>query len=237
MKEERFFYDEALSGELPEEEARHALRVLRLQTGDEIRLMDGKGAFLRAEITTATGHRCFYRILSSEPQQPAWSGYIHLAMAPTKMNERVEWMAEKATEIGFDELSFLDCQFSERHVMKIDRIDRILVSSVKQSHKARKPKLNEMIDFRRFVEMPREGDKYICHCYDGFGEKPLLDKVVESGHKCTVLIGPEGDFSVEEVQLAIDNGYKCVSLGRSRLRTETAALAAVHIIHLKNEIE
>lgn len=236
MKEERFFYDEALLGELPEEEARHALRVLRLQTGDEIRLMDGKGNFLHAEITTATGHRCFYRILSTELQQPAWSGYIHLAMAPTKMNERVEWMAEKATEIGFDELSFLDCQFSERHVMKTDRIDRILVSAVKQSHKARKPKLNEMTDFRHFIETPRDGDKYICHCYDGFGEKPLLNDVVERGKESTVLIGPEGDFSIEEVKFAVANGYRCVSLGKSRLRTETAALAAVHIMHLKNEI-
>ena len=238
MKEERFFYDPEVSGELPKEEAHHALKVLRLGDGDEIRLMDGKGTFYRATITAATGHRLLYQIDEAEPQQPAWKGHLHLAMAPTKLMDRVEWFAEKATEIGFDELSFLDCQFSERRVVKEERIDKILISAMKQSHKAWKPQLNGMTRFKDFINQEREGDKFICHCYEesdiGDGEKPLLFDVLREGVPTTVLIGPEGDFSVEEVRYALQNGYKSVTLGRSRLRTETAALVAVHMMQLRN---
>lgn len=241
MKEERFFYDPQVSGELPSEEAHHAVRVLRLQVGDEIRLMDGKGTFYRATITAATGHRCLYRIEETLPQQPAWQGHLHLAMAPTKLMDRVEWFAEKATEIGFDELTFLDCQFSERRVVKEERIEKILVSAMKQSHKAWKPMLNEMKRFGDFIKQEREGDKFICHCYDmedveQNSSKPLLMEVLRRGVDTTVLIGPEGDFSLDEVRLALQNGYHSVSLGRSRLRTETAALASVHMMQLKNSI-
>lgn len=241
MKEERFFYDPQVSGELPSEEAHHAVRVLRLQVGDEIRLMDGKGTFYRAVITAATGHRCLYRIEETQAQQPAWQGHLHLAMAPTKLMDRVEWFAEKATEIGFDELTFLDCQFSERRVVKEERIEKILVSAMKQSHKAWKPMLNEMKRFGDFIKQEREGDKFICHCYDmkdveQNSSKPLLMEVLRRGVDTTVLIGPEGDFSLDEVRLALQNGYHSVSLGRSRLRTETAALASVHMMQLKNSI-
>ena len=172
------------------------------------------------------------------PQQPDWKGHLHLAMAPTKLMDRVEWFAEKATEIGFDELSFLDCQFSERRVVKEERIDKILISAMKQSHKAWKPQLNGMQRFRDFINQEREGDKFICHCYEesdiGDGEKPLLFDVLREGVPTTVLIGPEGDFSIEEVKYALQNGYKSVTLGRSRLRTETAALVAVHMMQLRN---
>lgn len=241
MKEERFFYDPQVSGELPSEEAHHAVRVLRLQVGDEIRLMDGKGTFYRAVITAATGHRCLYRIEETQAQQPAWQGHLHLAMAPTKLMDRVEWFAEKATEIGFDELTFLDCQFSERRVVKEERIEKILVSAMKQSHKAWKPMLNEIKRFGDFIKQEREGDKFICHCYDmkdveQYSSKPLLMEVLRRGVDTTVLIGPEGDFSLDEVRLALQNGYHSVSLGRSRLRTETAALASVHMMQLKNSI-
>ena len=241
MKEERFFYDPQVSGELPREEAHHAIRVLRQQVGDEIKLMDGKGTFYRAVITAATGHRCLYRIEETLPQQPAWQGHLHLAMAPTKLMDRVEWFAEKATEIGFDELTFLDCQFSERRVVKEERIEKILVSAMKQSHKAWKPMLNEMKRFGDFIKQEREGDKFICHCYDmkdveQNSSKPLLMEVLRRGVDTTVLIGPEGDFSLDEVRLALQNGYHSVSLGRSRLRTETAALASVHMMQLKNSI-
>lgn len=241
MKEERFFYDPEVNGELPSEEAHHVVRVLRQQVGDEIKLMDGKGTFYRATITAATGHRCLYRIEETLPQQPAWQGHLHLAMAPTKLMDRVEWFAEKATEIGFDELTFLDCQFSERRVVKEERIDKILVSAMKQSRKAWKPKLNGMTPFERFVKNDCKGDKFICHCYneediEEGGEKPLLMNVLRSGADTTVLIGPEGDFSIDEVRLALQHGYRSVSLGRSRLRTETAALVAVHTMQLKNTL-
>ena len=240
MKEVRFFYvpDARNCIELPSEEANHATRVLRLKEGDELFLMDGEGYFFRAIITVATNHRCLYKIIDCMPQQPAWKGHLHLAMAPTKLMDRVEWFAEKATEIGFDELSFLDCQFSERRVVKEERIDKILISAMKQSHKAWKPKLNGMTRFKDFINQDREGDKFICHCYEesdiGDGEKPLLFDVLREGVPTTVLIGPEGDFSVEEVKYALQNGYKSVTLGRSRLRTETAALVAVHMMQLRN---
>ena len=252
MKEERYFYDPLVSGELPQEEAHHAVKVLRLQTGDEMWLMDGCGIFYRAEITAATGHRCLYRIVETLPQEPVWQGHLHLAMAPTKLMDRVEWFAEKATEIGFDELTFLDCQFSERRVVKEERIDRILVSAMKQSRKACKPKLNGMQRFRDFIKQEREGDKFICHCYElttddrlppaperseeQTTDKELLFDVLRPGVPTTVLIGPEGDFSIEEVRLALQNGYRGVSLGKSRLRTETAALVAVHMMQLKNAL-
>lgn len=239
MKEERFFYDPSLSGELPQEEAHHAVKVLRLQSGDEINLMDGRGTFCQAVITSASNHHCRYEIKVREPQQPAWKGHLHLAMAPTKLMDRVEWFAEKATEIGFDELTFLDCQFSERRVVKTERIDKILVSAMKQSHKAWKPQLNEMTPFGRFVTTPRPGDFFICHCYDQSdvsdkSEKPFLLDLLNPGRPATVLVGPEGDFSIDEVRLAEANGFRSVTLGHSRLRTETAALVAVHLMQLKN---
>ena len=242
MKEVRYFYapEAANSTELPSDEAGHALRVLRLGVGDEILLADGQGCFYRATITAATGHRCTYRIEETLPQEPAWKGHLHLAMAPTKLMDRVEWFAEKATEIGFDELSFLDCQFSERRVVKEERINKILISAMKQSHKAWKPRLNRMQRFRDFIAQERDGDKFICHCYDesDIGETPkaFLFDILQPGNPSTVLIGPEGDFSVDEVRLALQNGYRSVSLGRSRLRTETAALVAVHMMQLKSTL-
>lgn len=240
MKEVRFFYDSEMNGCLPEDEAKHAVRVLRLAIGDEIHLMDGRGTFYRARITSASNHKCCYQVIETHPQLPDWMGHLHLAMAPTKLNDRVEWFAEKATEIGFDELSFLDCQFSERKVIKTDRIDRILISAMKQSHKAVKPTLNEMCSFRKFVELERSGDKFICHCYNqddvqSGTDKPNLLDVIRPGEATTILVGPEGDFSLEEVRLALQNGYRSVSLGRSRLRTETAALVAVHLMQIKNQ--
>lgn len=247
-KELRFFYTPNVDSlELPQDEAQHALRVLRLGVGDELNLMDGQGNFVHAEITTATGHRCLYRIINKVEQPRPWRGSVHLAMAPTKLNDRTEWFVEKATEIGCDEFSFLNCQFSERKVLKTDRVEKIVVSAAKQSHKAWMPKVNEMTAFRRFVEQDRPGQKFICHCYDqsdvtgGVEElsdcasKPHLKDVVDADGPCTVLIGPEGDFSIDEVRLAQQHGYQSVSLGTSRLRTETAALVAVHIMQLKKQ--
>lgn len=221
------------SNELPEEEAAHAIRVLRLQTGDEVMLTDGQGNFYRAEISTATNKRCLVRVLETIAQEPLWSGYLHIAMAPTKNMDRTEWFAEKATEIGFDEVTFLNCRFSERRVIKTERISKILISAIKQSLKARLPKLNEMTDFDRFIAQPFDGQKFIAHCYEG--EKPLLKDIIRKGENALVMIGPEGDFSEEEVKKAIGQGFQPTSLGRSRLRTETAALVACHILNLENQ--
>lgn len=225
--------DITVSNELPEEEAGHCLRVLRLNIGDEIILTDGKGYFYKAVITAATGKRCQVKVTETIGQEPFWNGHLHLAMAPTKNMDRIEWLAEKATEIGFDELSFLNCRFSERKVIKTERVDKIVVSAVKQSLKARKPVVNEMTDFARFLQRSFGGQKFIAHCYEG--DKPLLKDVIVPGEDVVVLIGPEGDFSREEVEKAEAAGFRSVSLGRSRLRTETAALVAVHIMNLYNQ--
>ena len=236
MKEVRFFYapDAATSTELPQEEAMHALRVLRLKAGDEMMLMDGKGSFYRAEVTLAHTHHCFYEIKESLPQQPQWKGRVHLAIAPTKLMDRIEWMTEKAVEIGVDELSFLNCQFSERRVVKVPRIDKIVVSAVKQSRKAWKPAVNEIVSFADFIAQPREGRKYIAHCYDEIPRTYLYEELQKPSDTddALVLIGPEGDFSIDEVRKAVASGYQSVHLGESRLRTETAGLAAVMMMQL-----
>jgi len=240
-KEIRYFYDPQMTGELPQEEAQHAVRVLRLGKGDDINLMDGKGTYYSAEITTATNHKCLYKVFDEQPQDPAWCGHLCLGMAPTKLNDRVEWFAEKATEIGVDEFAWLDCQFSERKVLKTERVDKIVISAMKQSHKAWKPEVMEMTPFHKFVQSERPGQKFICHCYDQCdidgetGEKPHLMDVIDGEQDCTVLIGPEGDFSVEEVRLAQQYGYRSVTLGKSRLRTETAGLCAVHMMQMKHQ--
>ena len=221
------------SHELPEEEAAHALRVLRLQPGDEVMLTDGKGNFHRARISLAAHKRCLVDILETLPQPPLWSGHLHIALAPTKNMDRTEWFAEKATEIGIDELTFLNCRYSERKVLKTERIVKILVSAVKQSLKARTPRLNEMTDFKTFIRQPFQGQKFIAHCHEG--EKTPLKDLVRKGEEAVVLIGPEGDFSEEEVRLAEEAGFIPVSLGPSRLRTETAALVACHILNLLNQ--
>ena len=236
MKEERFFYQPDIEvGELTKEDTQHAVRVLRMKEGDELWLMDGRGVFYRAEISSASNHKCAYHILETLPQERTWLGHLHIAMAPTKLNDRTEWMAEKATEVGVDEFSFLDCQFSERRNLKTERIDKIVVSAMKQSHKAWKPVVNDMLSFAQFVKEERKGQKYICHCYEG--ERPNLFDVLKKGEDATVMIGPEGDFSIEEVRLAESLGWKSVSLGKSRLRTETAALMAVTMMQLKNQIQ
>lgn len=239
MKEVRFFYvpDAAQVNELPADEAMHAMRVLRLKGGDELFLMDGVGNFYRAQVTIAATHHCYYEILEVLPQERQWKGHFHLAIAPTKMMDRMEWMVEKATEVGVDEISFLNCAFSERRVVKNPRIEKIIVSAMKQSHKAWKPVLNEMSTFAHFIEQPRSGVKYIAHCYDEIPRVNLFDELRKTPDETemTVLVGPEGDFSIDEVRQAVDHGYQSVSLGTSRLRTETAGLSAVMMMQLSKQ--
>ncbi len=254
MKEVRFFYTpKPEEGQLPSDEAQHALRVLRLQMGDEMFLMDGQGVFHRAVITAADNHHCRYRILESVPQTPEWMGSIHVAVAPTKNMDRMEWLVEKATEIGMDRFSLLDCRFSERRIVKTERLEKIVVAAMKQSHKAWKPVLDEMMPFQKFIRRADLPDqRFIAHCYPesdihpdgpanpvdgGFATVPttpfLLD-ILKPQTPALVLIGPEGDFSIDEVRDAEAAGFRSISLGRSRLRTETAALAAVHLMRLAN---
>ena len=219
--------------ELSEEEAAHALRVLRLSIGAELEITDGKGNLYKAVISSIAGKHCYVEAKEVLPMPKGWNGNIHIAVAPTKNMDRIEWFAEKATEIGLDALTFVNCRFSERKVIKTERVERIVVSAMKQSLKYSKPVVDDMVDFKKFISQERSGEKYIAHCYDG--EKNMLKDIHQAGCDATVLIGPEGDFSPEEVKMAMEAGYNPVSLGNSRLRTETAALAACHILMLKNE--
>jgi len=236
MKETRYFYvpNAECSNELPAEEAAHASRVLRLESGDEVFLIDGAGCFFKAQLTLVTKSRCLYDIVERLPQEKKWRGRIAIAMAPTKVIDRVEWTLEKATEIGVDEFSLLNCTFSERRNVKLERLDKIVVAAVKQSRKAWKPLLNDIQSFEHFVKQPRKGVKYIAHCYAEIDKKDLYNELTQLNcdEEVTILIGPEGDFSIEEVRLAMSQGYVSVSLGQSRLRTETAALAATMIAQL-----
>ena len=240
MKETRFFYvpDAETQQELPSDEASHAVRVLRLKEGDELMLMDGKGCFYRAVVTVASNHHCLYRILEKQPQPPQWQGHVHLAIAPTKMMDRMEWMTEKATEVGFDELSFLDCQFSERRNLKLERIRKIVVAAVKQSHKAYMPEVNDMTPFKPFIASHTAGHRYIAHCYQEVARVNLFDELcqLQPSDDAMVLIGPEGDFSIDEVRSAVSAGFVSVDLGKSRLRTETAGLSAVMMMQLAKQI-
>jgi 16S rRNA (uracil1498-N3)-methyltransferase len=239
MKEIRFFYvpDAVNQSELPADEAAHALRVLRLHEGDEMVLMDGVGCYYRAEVTLAHGHHCQYAIRETLPQERQWYGNVHLAIAPTKMMDRMEWMIEKAVEIGVDEISFLNCQFSERTIVKMPRAEKIVIAATKQSRKPWLTELHEMVNFDTFVRQPRNCCKYIAHCYEEIPRSYLFDELRQPSdmRDAMVLIGPEGDFSIDEVRLAVANGYKSVHLGNSRLRTETAGLAAVMMMQLSKE--
>ena len=197
-------------------------------------LMDGVGNFYRAEVTLAHTKHCLYDIKEIMPQQPQWLGHIHLAIAPTKMMERMEWLVEKAVEVGVDEISFLNCQFSERRIVKLPRLDKIVIAATKQSHKAWKTVLNDITPFKDFIDQPREGGKYIAHCYEEIQRTSLFDHLRQTNapQDATVLIGPEGDFSIDEVRYAVAHGYQSVHLGPSRLRTETAGLSAVMMMQL-----
>lgn len=205
-----------------------------MKPGDEMVLMDGVGTFFKAEVAVASPHHCVYRVVEEMPQLPQWHGRYHIAMAPTKLMDRTEWMLEKVTEIGVDEVSLLNCDNSERRVAKPARLEKILVSAMKQSRKAWKPVLNDMAAFRKFVSEPRGGMKFIAHCYEEIPRTYLYDELCgrDVSEAVTVLIGPEGDFTPDEVRMAVDAGYVSVNLGQSRLRTETAAMVAVMMMHL-----
>ncbi|MGI6224014.1 MAG: 16S rRNA (uracil(1498)-N(3))-methyltransferase [Prevotella sp.] len=241
MKEQHYFFvpDADKAQELPDDEAKHALRVLRVKAGDTLWLMDGKGKFYEAEATITNNKHCYYQIRNERMVEKAWSGRIHLAIAPTKMMERMEWMAEKATEVGMDQLTFLDCKFSERKTIRTDRVDHIVISAVKQSRKPFKPLVEGMVTFQNFISLPHEGKLFIAHCYEEVDRKDLFNELQQTdiNEDVTVMVGPEGDFSIDEVRAAIDSGAVSVSLGEARLRTETAGLMAVTMAQLTKRIQ
>ncbi len=217
---------------LSEEESQHCVRVLRYTRGDEILLTDGKGNTYTARITNPHPKHCEFEVLTQEKQQKAHDFYLHIAIAPTKNIERMEWMVEKCTEIGVDEITPLLCRFSERKQIRTNRLEKIVLSAAKQSLTPYLPKLNELTDYDTFVRQATEETKFIAHCYKE--EKRELKDEIKRGKSVLVLIGPEGDFSEQEVEEALALGFVPVSLGNSRLRTETAGVVACHTAVLMN---
>ncbi|GAB3846061.1 16S rRNA (uracil(1498)-N(3))-methyltransferase [Hymenobacter terrigena] len=214
---------------LPEDESKHAVRVLRLGVGDEVELLDGRGGLYKAAVADANPKRCQLRITHHETVAPR-SYFTHVAVAPTKNLDRMEWFVEKAVEIGVERISFLRCARSERRELKLERLEKIAISALKQSGQAWLPQLDEMQDFGAFVAGAMPETTFIAHLEEG--ERTSLAQVAGTGSGCCVLIGPEGDFTPQEIALALGKGIRPVTLGASRLRTETAALAAVFMAHI-----
>lgn len=221
---------------LNEEESKHCIRVLRLTTGNKIILIDGKGGWYEAEISDDNPKRCAVTIIKTKTEFGKRNFYLQIAIAPTKNMDRLEWFVEKAVEIGIDEFSIINCKNSERTIVKTERLNKVAIAAIKQSLKAYLPTINEVIDFKKFIAATNSfsGQKFIAHCYKDTINSHLKN-LYHPGNDALILIGPEGDFSIDEVKLAVDNGFKEISLGESRLRTETAALYACTTINILNE--
>ncbi len=219
-----FYVPDITAKILPEEESLHAVKVLRLQGGADIVIVDGAGGYHEAQITLPHPKKCGFEIVESILAYGKRNYKLHIAIAPTKNIERLEWFIEKATEIGIDEITPIICRFSERKIIKTERLEKIIVSAAKQSVKAFFSKLNPLCTFDELLTQNHAKGKFIAHCYEG--EKQLLKNAIAGCDDVLILIGPEGDFSKEEVEKAIQAGFKPVSLGESRLRTETAGVMA-----------
>ena len=219
---------------LNEEESKHCVRVLRLTVGDKIQLIDGDGGFYEAEITDANPKRCTVSIIDTKKEVGKRNWKLHLAIAPTKNMDRLEWFVEKATEMGIEEISLINCNNNERNIVKTERLIKVAVSAIKQSIKAYLPKINEVEDFKKFIVTSTNfnGQKFIAHCQTPL--LPHLKSIYSPSQNVLVLIGPEGDFTLDEVKFALANGFKEVGLGNSRLRTETAGLYACAVVNTLN---
>ena len=232
-----FYTPQIIDGQctLSEDESKHCVRVLRLAQGDKVTLIDGVGGFYIAEIADPNPKRCTISVIEKTENYGQRPYRVSIAIAPTKNIDRTEWFVEKAVEMGIDEITMLVCQRSERRSVNMERIEKIVLSAMKQSIKAFRPTLNGPTSFADFVTAKRSGMKLIAHCMET--ERVSLKSMVGAEREYTILIGPEGDFSPEEVDLAVKNGYHCVHLGPSRLRTETAGVAACHTINLLKQEE
>ena len=214
------------------EESKHIIKVLRKKDTDILFVTNGLSFLFKTEITLASDSKCTVKIISYEKAPPS-KFYLHLAVAPTKMNDRYEWFLEKATEIGIHEITPIICDHSERKVINNERFEKILLAAMKQSNELYLPKLNEAITFKEFIKLENKGLKLIAHCEET--DKKTLKSILKPNQDLTLLIGPEGDFSEKEIALAIENKFTPVSLGNTRLRTETAAIVACHSVIFVNE--
>ncbi len=214
------------------EESKHIIKVLRKKDTDILYVTNGLGLLFKTEITLASDSKCTVKIISFEKSAPS-KYHLHLAVAPTKMNDRFEWFLEKATEIGIHEITPIICDRSERKIINTERFDKIILTAMKQCNQLYLPKLNSAMTFKEFVKLKNEGLQLVAHCEET--DKKTLKSVLVPNENITILIGPEGDFSEKEIEAAIENNYIPVSLGNSRLRTETAAIVACHSVVFVNE--
>ncbi|TVZ55728.1 16S rRNA (uracil1498-N3)-methyltransferase [Lutibacter sp. Hel_I_33_5] len=235
----QLFYNKDISKETTQitfdkVESRHIVKVLRKKEQDILTITNGKGILFNAEITIASDKKCIARIVDFEEKLKPWNYYLHIAIAPTKNNDRLEWFLEKATEIGIDEITPIICQNSERRTVKKERLKKVVLSAMKQSLKFQLPKLNDKIKFSDFINQEIDHQFLIAHCEEG--KKDTLKSIVIKDTKITILIGPEGDFSPQEISKALSKKITPITLGSSRLRTETAALVAVQNIAFSHQV-
>ena len=221
---------------LSEEESKHCVRVLRLGVGDSLHITDGKGNLYRACIIEAHQHHCTIEVVETFNEYEKLPYSLTIAVAPTKNIDRYEWFLEKATEIGVSRFIPIECDHSERRTLKHEREERVITSAVKQSLKAYHPKLDELTPLKQIITMPFQGQKFIAHCDATFGERPFLPSIIKKSENILILIGPEGDFSPEEIKFATENGFQQISLGTQRLRTETAAVMATAMVATMNSL-
>ena len=221
---------------LSEEESKHCVRVLRMEPGDELHITDGRGTMHRCKVVDANAKRCVVEVVESQYEYQKMDYELTVAIAPTKIIDRFEWFLEKSTEVGISEIYPIECDHSERRQLKLDREQKVVTSAVKQSLKAYHPVLHPLTDVRDVITMPFEGAKFIAHCNSELGEREYLGRLLKKGEKTLILIGPEGDFSPEEITFALQNGFKAISLGRERLRTETAAVVAAVVTSTINKM-
>ena len=221
---ENFYFDK--------EESKHIIKVLRKKDTDILYVTNGLGLLFKTEITLASDSKCTVKIISFEKSATP-KFHLHLAVAPTKMNDRFEWFLEKATEIGIHEITPIICDRSERKVINAERFEKILLTAMKQSNVLFLPKLNNAVSFKEFLKQKQQGLNFIAHCEET--DKKTLKTALKPNENVTILIGPEGDFTEKEIELALDSNYIPVSLGNTRLRTETAAIVACHSVVFVNE--
>lgn len=231
-----FFVEDLSSGSfvMNKEESRHCIKVLRLKKGDQVLVMNGKGSIYQAVIQNPDSNACQATILMESHRQNERLYHLTIAIAPTKNMDRFEWFLEKSTEIGIDRIVPIICQHSERKDLKTDRLQKILISAIKQSGQLFLPELTQPMPLKDLLRLPFDGDRFIAHCDSG--EKQIFKNSITAGKNILVLIGPEGDFDSVEIKLAQDQGFKAISLGESRLRTETAGIVACHTVCLVNQI-
>ena len=219
---------------LEEEESKHCIKVLRLKQGDQLHLTDGKGNLYLCRIVDPHHKHCTIEVVETHSEYEKMPYSLTMAVAPTKNIDRYEWFLEKATEVGVDRFIPIECDHSERRTIKHEREMKVITSAVKQSLKAYHPILDEMTPSKRVISMPFEGQKFIAHCNSELGERTYLPSIVKKNENILILIGPEGDFSPEEINFALANGFQPISLGHQRLRTETAAVVATVMVSVAN---